>query len=72
MLFTKTVTGNFSFHFVTKNTDEQNNTFHNWFKVALEQDFFDCLAEIGRLPVATTREYIKEIKDAQEIRELYE
>ena len=54
-----------SFHFTTRNTDEQNNRFNNWFSVSLEQDFFACLRKLGRLPATTTREYINEIEELQ-------
>ena len=70
MFFKKEFNGH-SFHFVTHNVDDQNNTSHNWFRVTLEQDFFECLRDLGRLPATTTREYIREIRDLEEYKKKY-
>ena len=66
VMFSRKEHTGYSFHFASSNVDEQNNWFNNWFRISLEKDFFECLRDIGRLPPVTTREYLKEIRDAQE------
>ena len=36
------------------------------------EDFFNCLQELGRLPLPSTQDYIQEIKKVEELKKKYE
>ena len=40
---------------------------YEWFCLPLEPDFTDCLKELGRLPVATMRNYVQEIRKVNDL-----
>ena len=49
-------------HFVNKKTNSQNQTFSSWFKLALHQDYIDCLRDLGHPPPTETKALLQDLK----------
>ena len=54
-------------HFCRFYADDEGTYMFEWFCLPLKSDFTDCLKELGRLPVATMRNYVQEIKKVNEL-----
>ena len=55
-------------HFVNRKANSQNQTFSNWFKLELHQDYIDCLRDLGHPPPTETRALIQDLKELEQYR----
>ena len=67
MFLKRTKTGT-TLHYVTRKTNSQNQTFSNWFKLELHQDYIDCLRELGHPPPTETHALIEDLKELEQLR----
>ena len=67
-MFLKRSKTGMTLHYVNRKTNSQNQTFSNWFKLELHQDYIDCLRELGHPPPTETRALIEDLKELEQLR----
>ena len=67
-MFLKRSKTGMTLHYVNRKTNSQNQTFSNWFKLELHQDYIDCLRDLGHPPPTETRALIQDLKELERLK----